>query len=110
MTSSTRMPSAPSLRVIIARRLDAHFFALGGEDLAHRVLRRQFAPRAGHHRRHQFLINGLRHVRLHASQLAGVKPVAHGHREADIQPLARLHAQPVLLRAGLFAVGSAVPR
>ena len=59
------------------RGLGADFFAFGTEDFAHCELRREFAPCRCHHGRHQFLIDGLRHVSLHAIELVRIEPVAH---------------------------------
>jgi len=50
------------------------------------------------------LIGGLRQMGLHAGELAGIKPVAHGDSETDVEALAGLHVEVIVLRRSLYAL------
>src|SRR5208283_1501425 len=62
-----------------------NFFALGGENFAHRVTRHQFAPRRGHHGRHDLLFQRLRQIGFNVVEALGVNLITDGDGQAECE-------------------------
>src|ERR1035437_6643814 len=71
----------------------SHFFPFSRENIAHRVVRNQFAPDAGHDRRNNLLLHGTRQVALNVFQSFGIETITHRNRKTKRQPLLGLYVE-----------------